>query len=56
MFPKPNYRGVKTAASMLIESVSEYGSLVVWVDSGTHESRRGDAMVYPGSGQLGPYV
>ena len=26
------------------------------MDSGTQESRREDATVYPGSGQFGPYV
>ena len=49
-------RGVKTTATMLFESVSEYGSPVARVDSGTQESRRGDAIVYLGLGQFGPYV
>jgi hypothetical protein len=31
--PDCTYRGVKTVASMLFELVSEYGSLVAWVDS-----------------------
>ena len=50
------YHGVDTVASMLFESVSEYGSLVAWVDLGTQESYREDAMVYPSLGQFGPYV
>ena len=37
---RASYRGVKTEASMLFESVSEYRSLVARVDSGTQESRR----------------
>ena len=41
---------------MLFESVSEYGCSVARVHSGTQESRRGDATVYPGLGQFGPYV
>jgi hypothetical protein len=53
---RTNCHGVKTVASMLFESVSEYGSPVARVDSGTQESRRGDAMVYPSLGQYGPYV
>ena len=35
------YRGVRTMASMLFESVLEYGSLVALVDSRTQESHRG---------------
>jgi hypothetical protein len=31
-------------------------SLVARVDSGTQESRREDIMVYPSSGQFGPYI
>jgi hypothetical protein len=38
---------------MLFKLVSEYGSLVALVDSGTQESHREDATVYPG---FGPYV
>ena len=49
-------RRVKTAANMLFESVSEYGSLVAQVDLGTQESRRGDAIVYPSLGSFGPYI
>jgi hypothetical protein len=48
--------GVKTMASMLFESVSEYGSLVAQVQLGTQESSREDATVYPGSGQFYSYV
>ena len=36
-----SYHGVKTTASMLFESVSEYGSSVARVDSRTQESQRG---------------
>jgi hypothetical protein len=43
-------------ASMLFELVLEYGSSVAWVDLGTQESHKGDVMMYPGSGQFGPYV
>jgi hypothetical protein len=32
------------------------GSPVARVDSRIQESRREDTMIYPGSGQLGPYV
>jgi hypothetical protein len=32
------------------------GSLVARVDSGTQESHREDATVYPSSSQFGPYV
>ena len=51
-----NCRGVEPASNMLFESVSEYESPVIRVDSGTQESRRGDATVYPGSGQFGPSI
>ena len=53
---RASYRGVKTEASMLFESVSEYRSPVARVDSGTQESRRGDTTVYPSLGQFGPYI
>ena len=51
-----SYRRVKITASMLFESVSEYGSPVAQVDLGTQESCRVDATVYPGLGSFGPYV
>jgi len=41
---------------MLFELVSEHGSPVARVDSGTQGSRREDAKVYPSSGQFGPYI
>jgi len=46
----PRVAGSKPRHALLFQLVSEYGSPVAWVDSGTQESRREDVTVYPGLG------
>ena len=48
--------GLKLRQACCLSRCQSTGSLVARVDSGTQESRREDATVYPGLGQFGPYV
>jgi hypothetical protein len=48
--------GSKSWQACCLSRFQSTRSLVAWVDSGTQESHREDTMVYPSSGQFGPYV